>query len=216
MARSTPVRKASRSLAWLGAILIVLGAVLAGGVIWGGASVAPKLALDLEGGTQMILAPEVQGSSEEITPEQLDQAVEIIRQRVDGSGVAEAEITSQSGGKIVVALPGNPSEETLELVRTSAQMAFRPVLAIGNPTPTDATPTPEPTESAAATDPAAPPTVTHSFRGRSCPRSKGRAEPAATSSAHRAAGSLTTNSPPTSIAAPPHGLTWRMRSSRLS
>ena len=42
------------------------------------------------------------------------------------------------------------------VVRTSAQMAFRPVLVEGTPTPTDTAPTPEPTESAAATDPAAP------------------------------------------------------------
>ena len=73
----------------------------------GQASWAPKLALDLEGGTQMILAPKVEGGSD-ITEEQLNQAVAIIRQRVDGSGVAEAEISTQSGRNVVVSLPGHP------------------------------------------------------------------------------------------------------------
>ena len=65
---------------------------------------------------------------QEITAEQLDQAVEIIRQRVDGSGVAEAEIATQSGNNIVVSMPGVPSAQTRELIQTSAQMNFRPVL----------------------------------------------------------------------------------------
>ncbi|WP_249667262.1 protein translocase subunit SecD [Cellulomonas fengjieae] len=135
-------------------VFALLGSIAAG-TKWSTASLTPNLALDLEGGTQIVLTP-VADSGEDVTSASITQAIDVIRQRVDSSGVAEAEITSQSGGKIVVALPGNPSEETLELVRTSAQMAFRPVLAIGNPTPTDTTPTPEPTESVAGTDPAAP------------------------------------------------------------
>ena len=103
MARTGPRNSARRVLTWLGAIFVVLTAVLAGGVITGNATWAPKLALDLEGGTQMILAPRVEGSSE-INEEQLNQAVAIIRQRVDGSGVAEAEISTQSGRNVVVSV----------------------------------------------------------------------------------------------------------------
>lgn len=140
----------------LGFIIFALLGTIAAGTRWSTATWTPNLALDLEGGTQIILTP-VTENGEDISSEQVAQAIDVIRQRVDSSGVAEAEITSQSGGKIVVGLPGNPSQETIDLVQTSAQMAFRPVLAMGNPTPTDATtPTPEPTESAAATDPAAP------------------------------------------------------------
>lgn len=105
-------------------------AVLAGGVIAGQASWAPKLALDLEGGTQMILAPKVEGGSG-INEDQLNQAVAIIRQRVDGSGVAEAEISTQSGRNVVVSLPGTPSKETRGLIQASADMNFRPVLQAG-------------------------------------------------------------------------------------
>ncbi|WP_298457847.1 protein translocase subunit SecD [uncultured Cellulomonas sp.] len=117
-------------------IVAALIGAIAAGTRWSDASWAPELALDLEGGTQLILTP-VTEDGEEVTDETIDQAIAIIRQRVDSSGVAEAEITSQGGTNIVVGLPGTPSEETLDLVRTSAQMRFRPVLAITAPTPID-------------------------------------------------------------------------------
>ena len=91
--RPTPVRKAWRSLTWLGVIIALLFGINAAGVIWGEGSWTPKLALDLEGGTQIILAPQVE-SGADVSQEQLDQAVSIIRQRVDASGVAEAEINT--------------------------------------------------------------------------------------------------------------------------
>ena len=117
-------------LVWLGVIIAAMTAVLAGGTMAGQASWAPKLALDLEGGTQMILAPKVEGGSD-ITEEQLNQAVAIIRQRVDGSGVAEAEISTQSGRNVVVSLPGTPAKETRALIQASADMNFRPVIQAG-------------------------------------------------------------------------------------
>ncbi|MBT2594887.1 protein translocase subunit SecD [Arthrobacter sp. ISL-72] len=130
MARTGPKNSALRVLVWLGVILAVMTAVLAGGTMSGHASWAPKLALDLEGGTQMILAPKVEGGSD-INEDQLNQAVAIIRQRVDGSGVAEAEISTQSGRNVVVSLPGTPSKETRALIQASADMNFRPVLQAG-------------------------------------------------------------------------------------
>ena len=130
MARTGPKNIARRVLVWLGVVIAVLTAVLAGGTMAGHASWAPKLALDLEGGTQMILAPRVEGGSG-INEEQLNQAVSIIRQRVDGSGVAEAEISTQSGRNVVVSLPGTPSKETRALIQASADMNFRPVLTVG-------------------------------------------------------------------------------------
>ena len=161
---STPVRKAARSLAWLGAIIGVLAAVVAGNVIWGNWQPGFKLALDLQGGTQIILAPLVADESS-VTPEQLDQAVAIIRQRVDATGVAEAEI-STLGSNIVVAIPGEPDQATLDRIQASAKLEFRAVLladlpsnsSVGEtPDPTD-TATPDPTESATPT-PSSTPTV---------------------------------------------------------
>jgi preprotein translocase subunit SecD len=148
-----------RSLVTLGVLIAVLfGAILAG-THWSTATLTPKLALDLEGGTQIILTP-VADNSAPITAATISQAIDVIRQRVDSSGVSEAEITSQGGNNIVVSLPGTPSEETLNLVRTSAQMEFRPVLAISAPGPTStssATPTAGATAGAAPTAPAATP-----------------------------------------------------------
>ena len=121
---------------WLLVVFLIASGVLVGGVLSGKTSFAPKLALDLEGGTQMILAPRVQGD-QAISQEQLDQAVEIIRQRVDGAGVTESEITTQSGRNVVVSMPGVPSQETRDLIQASANMEFRPVLITGafNATP---------------------------------------------------------------------------------
>jgi len=130
MARTGPKHSAIRTLVWLGVLIAAMTAVLAGGTIAGQAGWTPKLALDLEGGTQMILAPKVEGGSG-ITEDQLNQAVAIIRQRVDGSGVAEAEISTQSGRNVVVSLPGTPAKETRALIQASADMNFRPVLQAG-------------------------------------------------------------------------------------
>lgn len=71
----------------------------------------------------------------EVTDEDVKQAIEIIRQRVDASGVAEAEITAQGGSNIIVALPGQPDKATLDLVRTSAVLRMRPVLSYADPNP---------------------------------------------------------------------------------
>ena len=57
------------------------------------AQLTPLLGLDLEGGQQLILEPAIEGG--EVSGGQVDQAVNIIRQRVDGSGVSEAEVSTQ-------------------------------------------------------------------------------------------------------------------------
>ena len=131
----------------LAVVLVLLGSIFAGNK-WSDATWTPKLALDLEGGTQIILQA-VTSNNESVSSEEINQAIEIIRQRVDSSGVSEAEITSQGGQNIVVALPGHPSQETLDLVRESAQMQFRPVLYYGSPAATpDASATNTPDSSA--------------------------------------------------------------------
>ncbi|WP_366933937.1 protein translocase subunit SecD [Brevibacterium renqingii] len=117
---------------WLTIVTLVLAGIIAAGVIWSNATTTPKLALDLEGGTSIILEPQVSKGTD-ISKEQLDQAVAIIRQRVDSTGVSEAEITTQGDRNIVVNLPGNPDEETRNLVRSSAQLVFRRVALVGDP-----------------------------------------------------------------------------------
>ena len=168
MAKTTPVKKAWRSLTWLIVIIVGLIAINAAGVIWQNGSWTPELALDLEGGTEIILAPQLQGN-QTVTSEQLDQAVAIIRQRIDASGVSESEISTQGGQNVVVSIPGKEvDEETRNRIESSAKLEFRavikatsPATATVNPTPTpgasgEPTPGSEPTPSAAPTPTATP------------------------------------------------------------
>lgn len=144
--RSTPVRKAWRSLIWLIVIFAVLFGIQGAGALWGGWGWAPKLALDLEGGTALTLTPQL-AEGQQVSQEQLDQAVAIMRDRVDAAGVAEAEITTLGVGteqKIVVNIPGEPDAATLQRIQQSAQLEFRPVLAVDVATPSSAE-TAEPT-----------------------------------------------------------------------
>lgn len=106
-----------------------------------GASFTPKLAADLEGGTQLILTPKLQEGADarEVSQDDMNQAIKIIRQRIDASGVAEAEISTLGSNNIVVTIPGEADEQMLQLVRSSALMRFRPVLAVSqDPRPFDA------------------------------------------------------------------------------
>ncbi|CAN5194521.1 protein translocase subunit SecD [soil metagenome] len=149
--RSTPVRKAWRSLIWLAVVIAVLACIQGAGMIFGQPQwgLAPKLALDLEGGTQIILTP-VLADGQTVTGEQLDQAVSIIRQRVDAAGVSEAEINTQGADNIIVSIPGTPDQATLDRIQASAKLEFRAVILAGTPTADSATSTdsPSPTDSA--------------------------------------------------------------------
>src|SRR5690606_31622033 len=95
-------------------------------VVFGATLIArntPLLGLDLQGGVSVVLAPTSPTDSDT-----LDQTIEIIRNRVDALGVAEPEITRQ-GNNILVQLPGiEDQERALELVGTTAELRFRPVL----------------------------------------------------------------------------------------
>ena len=153
MARTTPVKKALRSLTWL--LIIVAGlAGLNGYAVLTGSSWVPKLALDLEGGRQIILTPQVANGAANPTTEELNQAVSIIRQRIDASGVSEAEINTQGASNVVVSIPGKSDQATIDRIESSAKLEFRAVLvsdaaatsAVGSPTPT---PTPSPSVSGA-------------------------------------------------------------------
>ncbi|MGH9242885.1 MAG: protein translocase subunit SecD [Acidimicrobiales bacterium] len=88
----------------------------------------PQLGLDLQGGASVTLTAE--GN---VADDRLDQAIEIIRNRVDALGVAEPEITRQ-GDAIVVNLPGvRDQERALEVVGRTAVLQFRPVVSTTPP-----------------------------------------------------------------------------------
>ena len=135
MSVSNTVKSARKSLSWLLAIVIGLTALIAVGSLSDkNASFIPKLALDLQGGTQVILSPLLLDGAA-VTQEQLDQAVSIIRQRVDASGVSESQVITQGDRNIIVSIPGVPDENTLALIKASAKLEFRAVLvtSVGAP-----------------------------------------------------------------------------------
>jgi len=92
----------------------------------------PLLGLDLQGGVEVVLEPvDTPENLALATPENLDTAVEILRKRVDAIGVAEPDITTQTGDKnfIIVQLPGiENQDDAVALVGQTAQLQFRPVL----------------------------------------------------------------------------------------
>ncbi len=160
---STPARKAVRSLAWLLAIVVILGALLGAGKLFWGWGLKPQLGLDLQGGTEITLTPTL-AKGQTVTPDELNQAVSIIRQRVDAAGVSEAEISTQGTNNIVVSIPGTPDEATLARIQASAKLDFRPVICASNATtpsaactPTTASASPSPSASLSDT-PATKPT----------------------------------------------------------
>ena len=169
MAASNTVKSARKSLVWLFVILFGLAGLIGfGSTTDENASFTPKLALDLQGGTQVILSPLLL-DGEQVTTEQLEQAVSIIRQRVDASGVSESQVTTQGDTNIIVSIPGVPDENTLALIKASAKLEFRAVLVTSAGTATssvdepgstdevDSTPTPSPEQTPATEEPIAEP-----------------------------------------------------------
>lgn len=120
-------------------LLAILIIALTAWAFWPGQSHVPQLGLDLRGGTQVILDPQPITEGAQITEEQLQQSVEIIRQRVNGIGVAEADVSIQGSGNdavLVVSVPGITQDRIVELVGRTALLDFRPVDNIVNPEPT--------------------------------------------------------------------------------
>lgn len=125
-------RRPVRALVTLTVAIVAACAALAIGHFVKGVSPYPDLALDLKGGTQLILTPTPTSEGQRaITEEDITQAIAIIRNRIDASGVSESEISSMGSSNIMVSIPGTPSQEQLDLIRSSSQMNFRPVLRVG-------------------------------------------------------------------------------------
>lgn len=120
----------------LGAVVILLG-LLYGGMFLSGRH-APKLGLDLQGGSSVTLTPKFTESGNKDLKTALNQSVNIIRQRVNGLGVSEADVTTE-GNNIVVSVPGKKQNNLLALVGQTAQLRFRQVCLAtpnGGPLPT--------------------------------------------------------------------------------
>lgn len=105
----------------------------------------PRLAIDLAGGTSVTLtAKTVPGADGQnggkVTKDAMNQAVKIIRQRVNGFGVSEAQVTTLGSDNIVVSVPGQNNQDIVNKVGQTALLRFRPVILAGPPTPGGAPP----------------------------------------------------------------------------
>lgn len=109
----------------------VVGLVVVLAVAWGGlaaviaAGLTPRLGLDLQGGTSVVLT-----APEGTDPELLEVSVEIMTQRIEGFGqVQEPDISISGDNTVVVQLPGVEDEQrAIEAVGQTGQLSFRPVL----------------------------------------------------------------------------------------
>jgi preprotein translocase subunit SecD len=199
----TPVAAPSGSLPigrYLGAlagILVILYAL----VFFTGDSATPKLGLDLEGGTQVTLQAKTTDNKPPSSAA-LNQARQIIERRVNGLGVAEAEVVTQSPDRIVISVPG-ANGDAAKSVGQTAQLRFRPVIysAAAAPAPApsgSASPsasgsaTPKPSASASAS---AAPSGSASPQGFAPAPTASGATPSATAAQPSAAGSAPAATP---------------------
>ncbi|WP_433608538.1 protein translocase subunit SecD [Dactylosporangium sp. CA-139114] len=127
MAQPQAPMRPSRQLAVLAAIFIILAAI-----VWFGGKggwrdrLEPKLGLDLIGGTTVTLQAQNLEGNKPPTQDQMETARRIIDQRVNGLGVAEAEVVVEGSNNIVVSLPGK-SDDRLKQIGQTAELRFRMV-----------------------------------------------------------------------------------------
>src|SRR5262245_3310407 len=131
MARSSA--RAGRTVA-----VFFIGLAVAYGLVALVGTWKPALGLDLEGGTQIQLT-----AKGNVSKDNLNEAADIIDARVNGSGVSEAEVTTQGSNMIVVQIPGSTESSLVQTVTRQAELRFRLVAQVA-PTGTPQTPLPSP------------------------------------------------------------------------
>lgn len=125
---------------------------LTGGMFWSGHT-TPRLGIDLAGGTSITLKAKAEpGQESAVNETNMNTAVGIIERRVNGLGVSEAEVQTQGRENIIVNIPrGTNEKQAREQVGTTAQLYFRPVLAVAA-----AAPQPAPSASSSGSPSASP------------------------------------------------------------
>ncbi|MEP9392618.1 protein translocase subunit SecD [Gordonia sp. VNQ95] len=90
----------------------------------GGGSPEPKLGIDLQGGTRVTLTARTD-NGQAPNRDQLNQAKQIIEQRVNGLGVSGSEVVV-SGNNLIITVPGKDGAQAKSLGQT-ARLYVRPV-----------------------------------------------------------------------------------------
>jgi SecD/SecF fusion protein len=112
--------------------LIAVVAIIAGSIAVTSSS-EPKLGLDLEGGTQVVLQT-MDGDRVKADAASTERALGVIRGRVDALGVAEPTLARSGETRIIVELPGvQDPREAVELIGQTAQLSFHEVSRVGRP-----------------------------------------------------------------------------------
>jgi preprotein translocase subunit SecD len=120
----------TNNLIILGLVVVLLGAAVYMIFIRQPWTESTQLGLDLEGGVSVQLAG-YQTDGSQVTSEEMEQAVEVIRQRVDSLGVTEPEIQIQGQDQVVVNIPGiRDADRAVEIIGRTAQLGFYEVLAV--------------------------------------------------------------------------------------
>ncbi|MFF1512094.1 protein translocase subunit SecD [Streptomyces sp. NPDC058326] len=141
------------------ALILIAMVALTGGMFWSGHT-TPRLGIDLAGGTSITLKAKAEpGQESAVNETNMNTAVGIIERRVNGLGVSEAEVQTQGRENIIVNIPrGTNEKQAREQVGTTAQLYFRPVLAV-------AAAAPQPVPSASSGSPSASPKPSASASG---------------------------------------------------
>jgi len=174
-------------------VVFFLGVFIVFGLVALGGKWKPELGLDLQGGTRITLITK----ESNVDPDSLKQAADIIDQRVNGSGVTEAEVTTQGNRFVIVEIPGVNRPELVQTVEKQAQLRFRLVAQQG-----DGTPSQLPATQSPGTGVLAPPSasVTSSSEPSASPTATGKSRPAPAGLVKPAA-ALATSTPTTTPSA---------------
>jgi preprotein translocase subunit SecD len=169
-----------RALAALGALILVMLIGITGSQTFNPGNWQKQfkvgLGLDLSSGTEVVLkAATTKGAP---STGAMQQAISVLESRVNGTGNSGAQVQQQGTDLITVTVPGKAPQDVINLVSSTAKLAFRPVLLEGPYTgsPTATTPSPSPS---APTSPSTAPTSTSSAR----PGASGSSSPASSPTA---------------------------------
>src|SRR5918911_676155 len=113
----------------LGLVVVLLGVAAYLIFIRQPVTESTRLGLDLQGGVSAQLKGSQTGGGR-VTRQEMEQAANLIRQRIDRLGVAEPDVRVQAENQIVVQIPGvkNP-DEVIRIIGSTAQLGFYQVLA---------------------------------------------------------------------------------------
>ncbi|MFB8210853.1 protein translocase subunit SecD [Streptomyces sp. NPDC056010] len=118
MTRATTVRAVLAAAVLLVSVLITL-------------TMSPRLGLDLQGGTRMVLQAQ-DSDTAKADRESTDRTVEVLRRRIDSLGVTEPTLTRSGEDRIIVELPDvQDPRKAADVIGKTAQLTFHAVQGPG-------------------------------------------------------------------------------------